>query len=145
VIRFELDVVVDRPVAEVFRYVTDVRNLPKWQASAEEAAWEGDGPVGQGSRLRERRTFMGRTLESTLEVIAFEPERRFDLEATGGPFPLRVRHEFEPENGSTHIHVVGEGEPSGLFRFAERMAAKQAERQLTRDFERLKSILESAT
>jgi uncharacterized membrane protein len=144
VIRFELEVVVDRPVEEVFAYVTDVRNLPSWQASADEAAWEDDGPVQRGSRMRERRTFMGRTLESTLEVSAFEPQRRFELEAAGGPLPLRVRHEFEPENGSTRIHVVAEGEPGGLFKFAERMAAKQAERQFTRDFERLKQILESS-
>lgn len=95
--------------------------------------------------MRERRTFMGRTLESTLEVTAFEPERRFDLAAAGGPLPLRVHHEFEPENGSTRIHVVAEGEPAGLFKFAEKMAAKQAERQFRRDFERLKAILESGT
>jgi uncharacterized membrane protein len=142
VIRFELGVVIDRPVEKVFAYLTDVRNLPDWQASAEEAGWEGDGAVGVGSRMRERRLFMGRTIESTLEVTAFEPDRLFELEAAGGPIPLRVRHELEPADGSTRVRVAAEGKPGGLFKLAERMVAKQAERQFTRDFERLKEILE---
>lgn len=141
-IRFELDVVIERPVSEVFGYVTDVRNLPDWQGSAEEAEWEGTGPVGRGSRMRERRTIMGRSLETRFEVTAFEPDRRFDFEAAGGPLPLRVRHEFEPDSGRTRLHVVVEAEPGGLFKFAGRMAAKQAERQFRRDFQRLKEILE---
>jgi uncharacterized membrane protein len=143
VIRFDLAVVIDRPVADVFAYITDVRNLPDWQASAEKADWEGDGAVGVGSRMRERRTFVGRTIETTLEVTAFEPDRLFELESAGGPIPLRVRHEFEPANGSTRVRVAAEGKPGGLFKLAERMAQKQAERQFTRDFERLKEILES--
>ena len=142
-IGFELDVVIERPVGEVFAYITDVENLPKWQATAEEAAWDDDAPVAVGSRMRERRTFLGRTLESTLEVTAHERDRRFDLRTVGGPLPLAVRHEFEPANGGTRIHVVAEGEASGFARLAERMAAKQAERQFRRDFERLKSLLES--
>jgi uncharacterized protein YndB with AHSA1/START domain len=143
VIRFDLDVVIDRPVADVFAYLTDVRNLPDWQATAQRADWERDGAVRVGSRLRERRLFMGRTIESTLEVTAFEPDRLFELESEGGPIPLRVRHELEPSNGSTRVRVAAEGEPRGLIKLAERMAAKQAERQFTRDFERLKEILES--
>jgi uncharacterized membrane protein len=143
VIRFDLDVVIDRPVADVFAYLIDVRNLPDWQASAEEAEWEGDGAVNVGSRMRERRTFMGRTIETTLEVTAFEPDRLFELESAGGPIPLRVRHQLEPANGRTRVRIAAEGEPGGLFKFAERLAAKQAESQFTRDFERLKEVLES--
>jgi uncharacterized membrane protein len=143
VIRFDLDVVIERPVADVFAYLTDVRNLPNWQTSAEEADWERDGAVGVGSRMRERRTFIGRTIETTLEVTAFELNGLFELQSAGGSIPLRVRHELEPANGSTRVRIAVEGEPGGLFKFAERMAAKQAERQFTRDFERLKEVLES--
>jgi uncharacterized membrane protein len=143
VIRFELDVAIERPVAEVFAYITDVSNLPEWQSTAEEARWEDGSNIGLGSRMRERRTFLGRTLETTLEVTAYEQDRRFDLKAVGGPLPLTVQHEFEPANGRTRIHVVAEGEAGGFARFAQRMAAKQAERQFKRDFERLKELLES--
>jgi uncharacterized membrane protein len=144
VITFELDVAIERPVAEVFAYFTDVSNLPAWQSTADAAHWEDGSSIGVGSRMRERRTFLGRTLESTLEVTAYEQDRRFDLKSIGGPLPLAVRHEFEPSNGGTHIHVVAEGEAEGFARFAQRMAAKQAERQFKRDFERLKALLESS-
>ena len=54
--RFDLDVRIDRPVADVFAYVTDVRNVPEWQESAVSAEW-----IEDGKRFRERRTFLGRT------------------------------------------------------------------------------------
>ena len=51
---FDLDVAIDRPVADVFAYVTDVRKVPEWQESAESAEW-----IEEGKRFRERRQFMG--------------------------------------------------------------------------------------
>src|SRR6266511_1940230 len=79
-VRFDLEVTIARPVAAVFAYVTDVRNLPEWQDSAIEAEW-----IEPQRRFRERRSFLGRTAETELEVTAFEPERRFDVKAVKGP------------------------------------------------------------
>src|SRR6266511_1209786 len=56
--RFDLEVTIEQPVAVVFAYVTDIRNLPEWQESALSAEW-----IEQGSRFRERRTFLGRIAE----------------------------------------------------------------------------------
>jgi uncharacterized membrane protein len=141
--RFDLEVVIERPVDEVFAYVTDVRNLPKWQESAIAADWEGDAPVAKGSRLHERRSFLGRTAENELEVTAYEPARRFDLKSLRGPVRFQVAHTFEPTNGGTRLHVVVEGETGGAMRFAGAMVKRQAERQFRGDLERLKERLES--
>jgi uncharacterized membrane protein len=138
-VRFDLEVVVDAPVAEVFAYITDVRNLPEWQESAVEAAWRDDAPIEVGSRMRERRSFLGRTAENELEVTAYEPDRRFDLKTVSGPIRFQVAHTFEPADGGTRLRVVVEG--GGLPRFAGRMVAKQAERQFRADLERLRGVL----
>jgi len=75
-VEFDLEVTIDRPVPAVFAYVTDVRNVPEWQESAESAEW-----IEQGRRFRERRHFMGRAAEFELEVTALEPN---DV-STSGP------------------------------------------------------------
>jgi uncharacterized membrane protein len=142
-VRFEFEVEIQRPVHDVFAYVTDVGNLPEWQRATSEAAWEGGEGPGTGARVRHKTTFLGRTVDMELEVTAYEPDRRFDLRTLKGSISFTVRHSFQPSNGGTKIHFVGEGEPGGLFRLAGSAVARRAERESRADFERLKTVLES--
>jgi uncharacterized membrane protein len=135
--RFDLDVTIDRPVAEVFAYVADVRNLPEWQASAEAAEW-----IEDGFRFRERRAFLGRTADVEMEVTAREPDRRFDVRAVSGPVKFEIQHWFEATEGGTLVRVTAEASLGGAMRFAAGMAKRQAERQFRGDLERLKDVLE---
>jgi uncharacterized membrane protein len=134
---FDLEQQIDRPVDEVFAYVTDVRNVPQWQESAESAEW-----IEAGRRFRERRTFMGRTAEIEMQVDAVEPDRRFDVRAVNAPVKFEIRHSFESRDGGTLLRVHGEAKLSGALRFAAGMAKRQAESQFRRDFQRLKAVLE---
>jgi len=135
--RFELEVRIERPVAAVFAYVTDVRNLPEWQESATAAEW-----VEEGARFRERRTFLGREATIELEVTAVEAERRFDVKAVTGPVPFEISHVFQAVGESTLLRVTASAAIGGALRFAASMAKKQAERQFRSDLQRLKQILE---
>jgi len=90
-VRFDLEVRIERPARAVFAYVTDIRNLPEWQESAEAADW-----IDEGSRFRERRSFLGRAAEIELEVTALEQDRRFDVKALTGPVRFEISHRFEP-------------------------------------------------
>jgi uncharacterized protein YndB with AHSA1/START domain len=134
---------VNRPVEEVFAYVTNPANLPEWQSGATEGRLEGAGPVGVGSRMVEVRKFLGKRIESTLEVTQYEPNRRFAFKAVSGPIPFGVDHTFEPLDGGTRIHVAGEGEPGGFFKLAEGLVMKAVERESKKDFETLKDLLEA--
>jgi uncharacterized membrane protein len=142
-VKFDLDIVIERSVEEVFEYVTDVRNLPEWQESAIEADWVEGASPGKGARLRERRELAGRSIESELEVTAYEPDRRFDVKALSGPIRFEVRHSFEAAGGATRLRLAAEGEAGGVLRFAGPLVARQAERQFRADLERLKQVLES--
>lgn len=136
-VRFDLEVTIRRPSADVFDYVSDVTNLPEWQESAVEAEW-----IERGSRFRERRSFLGRMATVELEVTALEPNRRFDVKALSGPVRFSVRHSFEEADGATLVRLSAEAKVGGALRFAASMAKGQAERQFRGDLERLRSILE---
>ena len=131
---------IDRPPADVFTYLTDVKKLPEWQSSAVEASAEGE--MGVGTRIRETRNFLGRRAESTLEVIEYEPGRKFSLRVLTGPLPFEVRHELAPENGGTRLDWVAEADTSRFPKLAVRMMAGTAERQFKGDLARLKQVLE---
>jgi uncharacterized membrane protein len=138
--KFDLEIVVERPVDEVFAYVTAVENLPEWQESALEASWKDEPPITRGSRMWERRRFLGRTAENELEVTAYEPDRRFDLKIVKGPVRFEVRHAFEPSDGGTRLRVVVEGGGT-MLRLAGPIVARQAEQQFSADLERLRDVL----
>ena len=141
-IRIEFSVDVNRPPSEVFAYITDADRLPEWQSGAVEAQWLGE--KARGARIREVRKFLGRRMETELEVTEYEPDRRFDLRAVSGPVPFAVTQTLEPRDDGTRLSFVGEGEPGGFFKLAEPVVARVAERQFKNDFETMKDILESS-
>jgi len=141
-VRFEFAIDVDRPPSEVFAYITDTDRVSEWQSSAVEARWQGE--KAQGTRIREVRKFLGRRMETELEVTEYEPDRRFGLRAVSGPVPYSVTQVLEPRNGGTRLMFVGEGEPGGFFKLAEPIVGRVAERQFKSDFETLKDILEGS-
>ena len=142
-IKLEHEVVIERPLEEVFGYVSDPSRVPEWQSGVLEVRKDGDEPMRAGLRWREVRTFMGRRVEGTLEATAYEPNTEFALRVVSGPIPLRVRQRFESTDGGTRISIVAEGEPGGVFKFGERLVRRAAERQLKGDFAKLKDVLEA--
>ena len=142
-IHLELTQFISRSSEEVFTYLTDPGKLPLWQGMVEEAHQETDGPIEVGARVTEVRTFLGRRMESTLEVTAHEPGRKFDLKVIKGPVPFQVHHTLTPSDGGTEVTVVADGETGGFFKLAEPIVARPGQRQLEADFATLKDLLEA--
>jgi uncharacterized protein YndB with AHSA1/START domain len=141
-VTFEFTVTVDRPVEEVFAYLTDPEKLPEWQSMVLESSKLSEGPVSAGTKMTEVRKFLGRRFESTVEVTQYEANRRFDVKTVSGPIPFSVTQTFTPSDGGTSITVHGEGEPGGFFKLAEPLVGRQAQRQVQNDFSTAKDLLE---
>src|SRR5216683_3317274 len=117
-VKFEISEHINRPVAEVFKYIADPTKLPEWNAIVEEAT-PSETPVKVGTRVKQRARFLGRKIESTAEVTEHEPDKRFTTK-TDRPFPLTISNAFEAEGSGTKLVVVMEGEPGGFFKSASR-------------------------
>jgi carbon monoxide dehydrogenase subunit G len=129
----ELTIEIARTPEDVFSYLTDVSNLPNWQAGVKSAALR-DG------RIEESRSLLGRELNTTLEIVEQEEPHLFTLRALDSPVQFTVRHELEQAEGGTRLTITADGEIPG---FAAGLLARRAEKQLRKDFVRLKEILES--
>jgi len=139
-VRVELTIEISRPQQEVFDFLTDLSRVPEWQASAVES--RANRPLAQGTRISERRSFMGRDLETEVEVTAYEPPRRLTLRALEAPLKLTIDHVLEERDGETSLHVTADGKPTGALRLAGPAVESTARRELSRDFGRLKELLE---
>jgi carbon monoxide dehydrogenase subunit G len=132
-VRAELTIEIARPPEDVFAYLTDVSNLPAWQAGVKTA-------TRRNGRIEESRSLFGREVQTTLEIVEDEEPRLFTLRALDSPVPFTVRHELEPTDVGTSLTVTADGEVPG---FAARLFARRAEGQFRKDFARLKRNLES--
>jgi carbon monoxide dehydrogenase subunit G len=142
-IRFELSVDIDRPVHEVWEYLTDPERVPEWQSSAEASHQITVGPMGVGTHLRDERRFMGRRATSEVEVTEYEPERVFTLHGLSGPVRFTVRHRLSENGDGTRLDVEAEADPGGIGRFMRPMIERAAGHEFRGDFERLKRRLEA--
>ena len=141
-IKVEASIVIQKPVAEVFSYSNDPANNTKWQEGLVESKITSPGPVGVGTQITDVRKFLGRDMDSKLEVTAYEPNKRISLKTVSGPIKFEITQLYEPAEGGTKLTMIGEGEPGGLFKLAEGAVKKQFESQLQGDLGRLKKVME---
>ena len=76
--------VIDRPVEDVWDYMTDISNMPRWEDSG--AVWKqmSEGPIEVGTPIQSTITFLGRPVTFDLRVTEFERHRTFSVEAVAG-------------------------------------------------------------
>lgn len=137
----ERSILVERPIDEVFAFVSDPANLTVWQPEVSEV--RADGPLAAGSTFVEVRSFLGKRFESTLEVSELEPPRVFSLRVVKGPVKMAVRHDFQEEGEATRVTIAGEGDVGPLGGLASGLIARKAAQRLEGDLGRLKQVLES--
>jgi hypothetical protein len=69
----KVGVLISRPLDEVFGFVSDVRNRPRWDESVDSEELTSPEPIGVGSTVRTRLRSMGREYQYTWEVVDHEP------------------------------------------------------------------------
>lgn len=139
----ESSITINKPVEEVYAFVNNPENTTKWQGGVETVKYP-EGPAQVGSQYTEVRKFMGKEMNTTLEVTALEENKKYGAKVVKGPVPYEVSVTFTPEGDGTMMTTVVSGEPGGFFKLAEGMVAKQLEEGLAEDGNRLKSLLEGS-
>ena len=143
-LRSEESVEINRPVEEVFSYVTTVESQPEWATPPIEVRKDTPGPPKEGDTFTSVTKFLGRRFETPYRITSIEPNRQFSYHATGGPIPdQRWNNTFEEVSGGTRLTLVVEGEPGGFFRLAEPLLERAVKRQFRADLGTLKDLLET--
>jgi uncharacterized protein YndB with AHSA1/START domain len=141
-IRIQLTVEIARPPSEVFAYISDPAHLSEWQGTAEVEQLT-PGPVREGTRFREVHEQMGRRIESVTEVTGYDPDTHFAVDITEGPMPIDGEWNLEPSAAGTEVHFLASGKLSGPMRLLSPLVGRAIRRQMRRDHQRLKQLLES--
>ncbi len=140
-VRVEVSVHIDRPVAEVFAYMGDPTNVPEWNSMIEEAR-PSESPIRVGTQVHLRFRFLGRNIEPTLEIIEHKPNKGI-VYTFDKPFEGKGTESYVPEDGGSRVVQVFEVDPGGYFRVAEPIAARIFQKQSQANLETMKEIVEA--
>jgi len=140
-VKVEISLHINRPVADVFKYMNDPTRMPEWNSTIEEAT-PSETPVKVGTRVRSRLRMLGRKIEGTYEVVELEPNKRV-VNKSDEPFPWKAIITFQSENGGTRLVSAAEGELGGFFKLSEPIFARIMKKQLQAQYETAKELLEA--
>jgi uncharacterized membrane protein len=113
-------IVIDRPIDEVFAYVSNVENMPRWVSGVRRARLLSK-KVKAGARFTADYAEGMRNAAIDFRIVEFEPPVRFTATAERGPFsfPFRGTFEFRAVGASTEVTTnVDTGEESLATRLA---------------------------
>lgn len=140
--QMDVEIVVERPVEEVFAYWADLENGPEWAEPVIERRKLTQGPVGLGTRFHGVDRFPGRRLEFEVEVTEFEPNTRMAARI-GEPMNGTWEAEFSPENGSTRLHLIANVSPPGPLKVLAPVMGSWMKRAIEKDLLSFKENLEA--
>jgi Polyketide cyclase / dehydrase and lipid transport len=139
---FANTVTIQRPAAEVFAFLADFENIPKWNYAIEETHKSSAGPVGVGTRYRQTRSVPSRSVEG-FEVTVYEPARRLGIQGQIGPFQAQISYELEAAAGATRLVNNVELDPSpAALRLIAPLAAPKIKAAVAQNLGQLKLVLE---
>lgn len=138
----EGEIVIERPVEEVFDFVADERNEPRYNPHMRRAEQISDGPIGVGTRFRAEIASMGRTLEMAIEFTGYERPRRLASSTHMSSMDTRGALTFDPVPEGTRMRWSWDVEPRGMFRAMGPLVARMGRRQEQRIWAGLKHLLE---
>lgn len=137
---FQHSVEVARPAAEVFDYLADFENNPRWQGGMKSCRWTSDDRQCVGATYVQEASFLGRRIETHFRVTEYEAGRRIAIESTQSTFPIQVRRSVDAlDDGRCRVTAHVRGQPTGILKLFSGMVKKS----VTKDYAKLKSMLEA--
>jgi uncharacterized protein YndB with AHSA1/START domain len=136
------EIVINRPVDEVFDFVADERNEPRYNPRMLTVEQISSGPIGLGARFTATIKTMGRTAEMVIECTAFERPRRLASTTRMSAMDMQGILTFDPIPEGTRMGWTWELTPHGALKLMTPLVAGMGQRQEETNWASLKQHLE---
>lgn len=143
--RVEVDIQIDRPTEEVFAFLSNFENNPRWQKGMQSCIVTSTGDFGVGSTYDQVARMANREIVSSFEVIEYEPGRRVKATTTQSTFPITFTRVVDAERDGSRVRAIVEGDATGVYRLINPVLNMVVKRLVNRDYARLKQLLEAKT
>ena len=138
------EIIIKRPVEEVFDFVADEGNEPRYNARMVRAEQMSEGPVGVGARFHTELKTLGRTMPMVVEFTGFDRPRRLASVTRSSMMETEGALMFESVPGGTLMRWSWDVRLRGAMRVMTPLVGAIGRRQELGIWGALKRLLESA-
>lgn len=144
-VRVEGDIVIARPVEEVFDFVADERNEPRYNPRMQVAEKLTPGPIGAGTRFHSVMAGTGVVAPMTVEYTAYDRPHRLASHTALRSMDIDGELLFESLDGGTRTRMrwLWELRPHGMVRLLRPLVRRVGQRQEREVWTGLKRLLET--
>ena len=143
-ITFQTSVRVERPIEEVFAFVSNPLTFPQWNSAVQTVHGTSGESGGPGSTYSMRRELPTGQVQNELEVLNRERPTKFAIRTTSGPTPFLYHYRFAPDGPETVIHLDASVELPGATAAFGPLAARAVRRGVDANLAALKHALETS-
>jgi hypothetical protein len=143
---FSGSAVVNKPIDEVFAFLADGTNDPKFSPRVLEIRKTTDGPPGVGSMFESKVKDAGMTTSRTFELTEFEPPRRIRWAERSKNMVTAAEGGYDIEaagDGGTRVTIYNRLEGHGIGKLIVGFANKAATKDAPALAERIKAAIEA--
>ena len=134
-------VIIKRPVARVFEFVSDGESAPKWRKGVVYIKKESGEHFGAVYRQRVKGPG-GRHVKADYVVTAYVPGRQLAFRAIAGPVRPEGEFKFEPEGDGTRLTFALKAEVNGMQRLLAPLVRKTMQAEV-KAIERIEALIQS--
>jgi hypothetical protein len=136
--------IIDRPVEEVWSFVSDPGNDPKWYQGTMEVRQVPEGPTAVGTTFEAVLQFRGRSLLAGARCIVLNPNKEVTWKFTSGLMNRSTDSwRMEPiDETSTRLTRVFDMRVSGFWRLIQPIVVRGTKRAHEAEILNVKRILE---
>jgi uncharacterized membrane protein len=134
-------IVINRPVDQVWAYVTDGSTAPKWRPGVLDVSKVSGSGIGETWKQGVKGPG-GRRIDADYEVTAWEPGKLMAFKAIAGPVRPTGEYRFAAENGGTRLSFSLQAELSGIKKLLMGGMVQSTMDAEMGSLDRLKAVLE---
>ena len=139
-LEFNNKVEIRRPIAEVFQFLSNFENMPKWNYFVVNVKKISDGPVGINTAFRQTR----KTDNQEYRIIEYEPKHRVAVQTLPPYAKLTMRFTLEPSDNGKGTIVIDEWKfDTGIPALFARIGITNIKAAVAQNLEKLKQLLET--
>jgi len=141
-VKIQGQTVIARAVEEVFDFVADERNEPKYNSCMVRVEKVTPGPVGEGTRWVASVESRGRPLDLAMEVTEYNRPYRLGSTTSMSAAKIHGAVTFEPHPAGTRMRWSWDLQPKGVFKLLTPVIGRMGRRQEEEIWAGLKRYLE---
>lgn len=141
-IEVEQSIVINRPVEEVFAFISDLANEHKWSSAVSSGEYLEGGPGEVGSTVRLVATFLGFDIETISKTTSHEHNHKMAFELVEGTVTGKGERTVEAVGNGTQMTQKFDFEFGSVFSAMKWVLKPALKKQMAGDLKKLKEVLE---